>query len=177
MQLDKSAFASRMLVVLLFVVCCCSCYYSDKQANQKIEFYYRDEGGINGYNTYFDNFKITNYSNKSVLASDLFSFAKKYIDTVHSDKPVSHITFTGETTSQSLPKPSEDYFNTGRKQALLWFGFDNNFPQNAKKRTISLSNLRVWEDEKSKIYEYSVPSGKRVIDSILNSKQPFDNDF
>ncbi len=134
-------------------------------------------GGINGYDTYFDNFKITNYTNKSVLASDLFSFAMKYIDTVHADRPVSHVFFTGEKPSQNLPKPSEDYFDKARKQALLWFTFNNNFPQNKGKRIVELSDLTVWKNRDSKSYDYSVPSQKRIIDSILNSKEPFDNDF
>ena len=177
MSVNKRNLIRLLKTVWLTAVTFCGCYYSAKQAKEEIVFYHRDMGSINSYYTYFDNFKITNYTNKSVLASDLFAFAKKYVDTVHADKPVSYIIFIGEPVNFHLPKPTDDYFNRKKKYSLIGFGFDNSFPSNANSKTRELSDVRIWKDGVSKMYEYHVPSGKKVIDSILDSKEPFDNNF
>ncbi len=167
-------FSTGLLaVVLTFNLNC----YSVKDEKKEIKFYYRYVGSTNYYKTYMDEFKITNYQNKTVLASELLKFAEQYIDSMNTATRVSGVSFVGEKYNQQLPEePGEDPFNTEQKQSLIAFDFSNFMEENKDKKP-ELYDISISRNGKGKVYYLKFPKDKRIIDSVLNSKEPFDNNF
>ncbi len=162
------------LTICLIIDCKC---YSVRNEKQEIQFYYRRIGSTNYYSTYMDEFKITNYRNRTVLASELLAFAKHYIDTVKTSVPVSSVSFIGEKSNQTLPEdPTEDPFNTERKQFLIVFGFTSFMAENKGKKP-EFYDMAMSKKGRGKVYYLKFPDDKKIIDSVLSSKEPFDNGF
>lgn len=149
-----------------------------KDSKQQIQFYYRRVSNTNGYETYMDEFKITNYENRTVIAKDLYEFAKHYVDTVHTSMPVSSVDFVGQKPGEDLPEnPAEDPFNTEKKKFLIGFAFDNFLEKNKGKSAIELHDLSVSTKKEVTFYQLRYPEDKVIADSILDSTQPFESNF
>jgi len=176
--MDVSFRIGQLIGLLLLSLNITGCYCADSDKPQQIQFYVRTIGGINDYFTYQDEFRITNYSNKTILLKNLYRFAQTYVDTVYADHQVSIVSFVGQKPCQTLPSdPANDVFDTERKQLLIIFGFDNSFPQNASKKNKTLTNVWIYNNGKSVHYDFDNPKQKRKAIQLLKSDEHFDSDF
>lgn len=149
-----------------------SCTTKEKNNTHQVYLYYRDLGGNNGYVTYMDYVVIDNYEDYIYTIRQLFEIAKKYIDTVKSDKPVSAVTFVGKPYNKSLPKPGWDTYTEQKKRFLIGFGFENSLRKYANKRNPDANVISLWNDNTPQIF-----LSEKSIDSLLNMQQRFSNNF
>jgi len=172
------SFRIGQITGLLLLLSITGCYCGDGDKPQQIQFYVRTIGGINDYFTYQDEFRVTNYSNKTISLNNLYRFAQTYVDTIHADHQVSIVSFVGQKPCQTLPSnPANDVFDTERKQLLVSFGFNNSFPQNASMKNKTLTDVRIYNDGKSTHYDFDYPQQKRKAIQLLKSDKYFDSDF
>lgn len=168
-----------ILVTACLVFSNINCYCPDENDNHDIRFYYRRTAGTNDYETYMDEFKITNYTNKTVVIKDLYEYAQHYVDTMKANKRIGYVTFIGEKPCETLPNdPAEDPFNTEKKRYIIGFGFDSFLKKNIHKKKIELNAINVSISKtEGKVYYMQFSKDKHFIDSILSSKKPFASDF
>ncbi len=150
-----------IFILLAFPSCC----FNKEQP--KIEFYSKTAGSNNGFTTYHYNFKISNYKKEAIKLSQLHFFAKKYIDSVKQDKPISLITFIGEPSCTKITNQNEDYFGEVKKYKVVSFGFNNSFHEDSTNQILNLRILTIWEKGKSKEYFVKNVNDKKLIDSLL----------
>ncbi|MEO6456206.1 MAG: hypothetical protein ABIN97_19170 [Ginsengibacter sp.] len=165
-------------ILLSFIMCTTSCLNNSEKEKSRIFLYRRDSGSNNGYETYLDLVAITNYNNKSMTIDSFANIAKKYIDTVKANLPVSDVLFIGQKPGHNLPNPNPD--NEQEKYYLIDIGFNNSIRDMAPNQKVELRDIAIWRDGEVSIdedWDRMMPGQDLKIDSALKSKLPFDNGF
>jgi len=163
------------LIILLFsfIQFGCNDPKKDRLPNQFL-FYHRDVIGINDYDTYSDVVAITNYENNTLTAKQLFQIARKYVDTVKANRPVSEVVFMGKNISGPQLHWDSEIWGKQKKYCIISFGFSNDFEKNIGK-PIKLICVFIWKN--ANFISYFINKQDKQIDSVLNSPVQLDNQY
>jgi hypothetical protein len=96
--------------------------------------------------TYLDDVVLDKYKDNQFTIKQLSEMARKYIDTVKSDKPVSYVTFLGKRSKVQLPDSKQSSISEQRKYYVASFGFDNGLPKYAGNKSPDLIDIAIWKN-------------------------------
>jgi len=139
------------------------------QNRSHIQLYYRDIGSNNGYYTYFDYVKISDYENNQLKVKQMVDLADKYLDTATSDKPISHVTFVGQPPNGELPPVGMKFFSEQAEYMIISFAFNTTFKEN-EKASHKVISIDFWKVGEAK---YSFENG--AMDSIIKLNEFINN--